>query len=140
MEARVDWTENLKFVGSGDGPATVTVIGGESDNERVDGFSPLNLLLIGLAGCTASDVISILRKKRQRVTRFEVYARARQAEDHPRVFTHIQLVYRVEGHAVEQSAVERSIELSESKYCPAIGMLGKVVAIEHSIEITESSS
>lgn len=140
MEAKVTWTENLRFVGRGETPATVSVIGGELDKERADGFSPINLLLVGVVGCTAADVISILKKKRQDVTHFEVRASAEQAADHPHVFTHIHLTYYVEGHGVEEAAVERSIQLSENKYCPAIGMLGKVVPIDHSFEITESAS
>ncbi|MGA9532855.1 MAG: OsmC family protein [Anaerolineales bacterium] len=139
MQANVMWTEELRFVGNGDGSATVAVIGGDIGEERVDGFSPLNLLLVGLAGCTAADVISILQKKRQSVTHFEVHATASQATDHPHVFTHIHIEYIIEGHGIEQSAVERSIELSETKYCPAIAMLGEVVPIEHSFEIKEAS-
>jgi len=138
MEAIVSWIDELRFTGEGDGPAALTIAGGKEEDRKRDEFSPLNLLLIGLAGCTAADVTSILRKKRQDVTRLAVQATARQAEDHPHVFTHIHLTYRVEGHDVERSAVERSVELSETKYCPAIAMLGQVAPIEHSIEITQA--
>jgi putative redox protein len=108
-------------------------VGGDND-----GFRPMELILLGLAGCTAMDVISILQKKRQNVTGFEVQVDAERSADHPKVFTHIQIHYIVHGHQVEQVAVERAIELSATKYCPAQAMLGKAVEIEHDYVIKEA--
>lgn len=106
---------------------------GGNDN----GFRPMELLLIGLGGCTAMDVLSILRKKRQDVTGFEVKLDARQADDHPHVFTDITVHYIVRGHDVKEKAVERAIELSETKYCPAQAMLSKTANVEHTYEIVD---
>lgn len=136
MEAQVSWIGGLRFTGKGSRAVSLTFAGGDEEEWQPNDFSPLNLLLIGLAGCTAADVISILQKKRQDVTSFEVQASATQAEDHPHVFTRIHLTYRVHGHDIERAAVERSVELAENKYCPAIAMLGQVTPIEHSIEIS----
>jgi putative redox protein len=101
------------------------------------GFRPMQLLLVSLGGCTGMDVLSILRKKRQDVTGFEVHLDARQADDHPRVFTHINIKYTIRGRGIRSGAVERAIELSETKYCPAQAMLAKSVSIEHTYEILE---
>jgi putative redox protein len=102
-----------------------------------NGLRPMELLLIGLGGCTAMDVISILRKKRQDVTGFEVKLDAQQADDYPHVFTHITIHYIIRGRGVRPAAVERAIELSETKYCPAQAMLGQSAEIELGYEIIE---
>lgn len=81
------------------------------------GPSPMRLLLLSLAGCTAMDVISILKKKRQKVTGFEVHVVGDRAEDHPRRYTDIELEFVVRGRQIDPRAVERAIELSEDKYC-----------------------
>jgi putative redox protein len=102
-----------------------------------DGFRPLELMAVSLAGCTAMDVISILRKKQQQVTAFDVEVHAEQAEEHPRVFTRAAVTYLVTGRGVDEAAVLRAIELSATKYCPAQGMLGKVFPMELLYEIYE---
>jgi putative redox protein len=103
------------------------------------GFRPMQLLLVSLGGCTGMDVLSILRKKRQDVTGFEVQLDAQQADEHPRVFTHINIKYTIRGRGIRSGAVERAIELSETKYCPAQAMLAKSVAIKHTYEILEEA-
>jgi putative redox protein len=105
-----------------------------------DGFRPLELMATSLAGCTAMDVISILKKKRQDVTAFEVKVHADQAEEHPKVFTHALVTYIVTGHSLNESAVKRAIELSTTKYCPAQTMLGKVVPMDLCYEIYEGDN
>jgi len=104
---------DLRFLGqSGSGHSLVL------DNSRGDsGMRPAELVPIALAGCTAMDVISILRKKRQEVTRYEVRADAVQMDDHPNAFTRIDVVHVVEGPAIEVGAVRRAIELSATRYC-----------------------
>ncbi len=97
-------------------------VGGENRGPR-----PMEFILRGLLGCTAMDVISILRKKRQTVTGFEVKGFAERADQHPKVFTHITIEYHVVGKGVEEKAVRRSIELSAVRYCPAQAMLKDVV-------------
>jgi len=84
------------------------------------------------------DVISILQKKRQDISGFEVHIDAERATDHPKVFTHMKIEYIVHGHQVDRAAVERAIELSTTKYCPAQAMLVKAVEIEHTYIIHEA--
>ena len=130
MQAKVTWSQRLSFTGTADTGFSLPLgakpqVGGDDD-----GFRPMELIAIGLAGCTAMDVISILQKKRQEITSFEVIVNGERAEEHPRVFTHMEIEYRIGGVDIDEAAVERAIELSETKYCPAQAMLGKVVPIE----------
>ena len=103
------------------------------------GFSPIELILIGLAGCTGMDVIDILRKKRQDVTGFEVRVHGDRSSEHPRVFTHITVEYVITGHNIEPAAVDRSVELSVTKYCAAQAMLSKSAEIDHKVTILEAA-
>lgn len=102
-----------------------------------DGARPMELLLAGLAGCTAVDVVDILRKSRQPLTGLRVKVTGERADDFPKVYTHIQVTYLVQGKGLSQDAVKRAIKLSEDKYCSASAMLGAVAKIESSYEITE---
>jgi len=138
MDAKVTWQERLTFTGTADSGFSLPLgsdpdVGGDND-----GFRPTELLAIGLAGCTAMDVISILRKKQQSINSFEVRVNADQQKDHPHVFTHLQVDYLVAGHQISKAAVERAIELSITKYCPAWAMLSKAVQIDHSYQICET--
>jgi putative redox protein len=138
MDAKVTWKGRMSFEGSADSGfklplGTDLAVGGDED-----GFRPIELLAIGLAGCTAMDVISVLQKKRQEVTGFEVNVAAERAADHPKVFTHVKVEYMIVGHQVDRAAVERAIELSVTKYCPAQAMLAKAVEIEHTYVIQEA--
>ena len=101
------------------------------------GPRPAELLMAAQAGCTAMDVASILRKKRQEATRYEVAVSGESAEDHPRVFTSITVEHRVEG-AVEAEALRRSIELSSTRYCPVSAMLSASVRIEHRYRLIDA--
>ncbi len=103
------------------------------------GPRPHRLLLLALAGCTAMDVISILRKKRQQVSGLNVVVQGSRAEQHPKVYTQINVLYRVRGNNVDPQAVERSIELSKTRYCPVIGMLGKVAEVTTRYEVEEET-
>jgi putative redox protein len=103
------------------------------------GPHPPRLLLLALAGCTAMDVISILRKKRQQVSGLSVEVQGSRADQHPRVYTRIEVLYRVRGNNVDPQAVERSIELSTTRYCPVIGMLSKVAEVNTRYEIEEET-
>jgi putative redox protein len=137
MNATAIWRQELSFIGKADSGFDLPL---GSDSEVVgasDGFRPLELMVISLAGCTAMDVISILTKKKQDVTAFEVKVHAKQAELFPKVFTQAVITYLVTGHAVDGAAVLRAIELSATKYCPAQAMLGKVVPMEMVYEIYE---
>ena len=139
MNAKVTWSGRLTFTGTASSGFTIPLGADPSVGGDNDGFRPLELFAIGLAGCTAMDVISILLKKRQDVTDFEVYVQTEQATDYPRVFTDVQIEYIVTGHNIDEKAIKRAIELSETKYCPAQGMLAKVVPITSTYQIREVS-
>lgn len=135
METKVTWSQGLTFTGTAGSGFSVPlgtdpVVGGNDD-----GFRPMELMAISLAGCTAMDVISILRKKQQAVTAFDVQVQASQQTDHPHVFTHARILYQISGRHVEEAAVVRAIELSSTKYCPAQAMLSKVFPIDLVYEI-----
>jgi putative redox protein len=100
--------------------------------------TPMELMALGLAGCTALDVISIMTKKRQDVTGFEVQAHIKRATEHPKVFTGVVLEYIVTGRGVEEAALVRSIELSATRYCPAHAMFKQVFPIEMKYHIYEA--
>ncbi len=135
-KAQVTWVgPGLRLLGEAGGPAIV-VDHAMPDEERDDtGPHPVQLLLIGLCGCTGMDVISILQKKRQAFSGLRVEAEAERAEEHPKVYTSIHLEFVVTGKEVDPKAVERSIELSQTKYCPASAMLGEAVEITTSYRV-----
>ena len=95
----------------------------------------MELVLIALAGCTAMDVVDVLRKKRQPLVGLDVHVEAMRADEHPRVYTQIELVYHLRGKDLSKDAVARAIELSESKYCSVGAMLGKTAKIKTRYEI-----
>jgi putative redox protein len=102
--------------------------------------TPMELLLIALGGCTGADVISILEKKRQRVTAYEIEVRGWRRDEHPRIYTRIEVIHRVRGDQVDERAVARAIELSESKYCSVSAMLSAKATITSSYEVSEDES
>lgn len=137
-KAQITWVgPGLRLMGEGGGPAIVVDHALPGEEREETGPRPMQLLLIGLAGCTGMDVISILQKKRQPFTGLQVKATAEQADEHPKVYTQIHLEYVVQGEGVDPKAVERSIELSQTKYCPASAMLSKGAEITTSYRITE---
>jgi len=97
----------------------------------------MELLLIGLAGCTAMDVISILMKKKIEVLSFDVSVHADRREEHPQVFTRASIEYHLRGRSIDRASVEHAVELSETKYCSAQAMLGKTFPIDRKITIEE---
>ena len=135
MDAKVIWKQRMSFDGTSDSGfvvplGTVPEVGGDDD-----GFRPLELLAVGLAGCTAMDVISILTKKRQQVHSFEVKVHADRQAEHPKVFTHLTIEYVLSGKNLSQEAVERAVQLSADKYCPAQAMFKKIIPMELKITI-----
>jgi putative redox protein len=132
-EARVTWVEDRRFVGQSTSGHAVVV---DASAEKL-GPSPMELVLIGMAGCTAYDVASILEKKRQAVTGLEVNARAERAAEPPRVYTEIQVEYVVRGRDIQSKAVEDAIQLSKKTYCSASVMLAKTAKITTSYRIID---
>jgi len=135
MDANVIWSSRMSFTGSAETGFEVPLGSDPSVGGDNDGFRPMELIAIGLAGCTAMDVISILQKKRQDVTAFEVSVQAERATEHPKVFTSAHIHYTVTGRNVDQAAVARAVELSETKYCPAQAMFRDVMPIKLTWEI-----
>ena len=137
MLASVKWNSRMSFTGIADSGFPISLDTDESVGGNNSAARPLELLALGLAGCTAMDVISILQKKRQEVTSFEVKVDAARANEHPRVFTSAVIRYVITGKNIDEAALARAIELSALKYCPAQAMLAKVFPMELRYEIYE---
>jgi putative redox protein len=130
--ARATWIEKQKFEAVSDSNHTILV-----DGDKATGNSPMELVLIGLCGCTGYDVVSILQKKREPFTSLEVRAEAERAKDPPMVYTAIKLIYRV-GGKVSHKAVEYAVRLSKEKYCSVSAMLEKTAKINTEIEYADT--
>jgi len=139
MKARVKWVQDATFIGeSGSGHAVV--MDGPADHGGRDlGVRPMEMLLLGMGGCTVFDVMMILRKARQDVSDCVVEIEAERATEEPKVFTKIHAHFRVSGNKLKEDRVKRAIELSAEKYCSASIMLGAVAEITHDYEIEELS-
>jgi putative redox protein len=135
MKARVKWVEQATFVGeSGSGHAVV--MDGPLDHGGRDlGIRPMEMILLGTGGCTAFDVVHIMKKSRQPITDCVVELSAERAETEPKVFTKIHIHFIVTGKDLPEKQVERAVNLSAEKYCSATQMLSKVVEITHDYEI-----
>jgi putative redox protein len=132
VEAKAIWTDRDRFLGETITGHALVVDTGEAKTAA----SPIELVLIALCGCTASDVVGILRKKREPFIGLEVVARAERAEEHPKVFTAIKLVYRVRGR-IANKAMEDAVRLSKEKYCSVSAMLEKSARIEYEIQYAD---
>jgi putative redox protein len=130
ITASASWTDGERFVGIASSGHAIVV---DAANGKI-GPSPMELVLIGLCGCTASDVVGILRKKREPFTRLEVSAEAERAPQPPAVYTSIKLRYCVAGK-VSRKSVEDAVRLSKEKYCSVSQMLGKTAKITSEIEV-----
>ena len=139
MDCTVKWTgEGMSFLAETGSNHALVMDGAPEAGGRNLAPRPMELLLAGTGGCTAFDVVMILKKGRHNVTGCEVSLHAERAESEPKVFTHIHFHYTVRGNNLKQEAVARAIELSKSKYCSASIMLGEVAKITHDFEIVES--
>jgi putative redox protein len=138
MDASVVWKKGLSFTGSAATSGFTLPLGADpSVGGANDGFRPSELILVGLAGCTGMDVISILEKKRQNVTAFEVKAHGERATSDPMKFTSFLVEYVVTGKGIDQAAVERAVELSKTKYCTVMATLRPAGPIETKITVRE---
>ncbi len=134
-KANVRWIEGHEFQAVTGSNHTVTMDSPASDGGKDHGASPMELLLVGMAGCTGMDMVDILAKKRQQVTGLEIRIEGLRAETFPMVYTEIDVVYIVRGKDIVPKAVEDAIHLSETKYCSAGVMLGKTAKINSRYEI-----
>lgn len=137
MEACVKWVDGAQFLAEAGSGHSLVIDGPPEGGGRNMGMRPMELLLLGTAGCTAYDVVSILKKSRQAITDCRVEVKAERSEEIPKVFTHIHLHYVVSGKGLAQAAVERAIQLTSEKYCSASIMLAKAVEMTHDYEIIE---
>lgn len=137
MKATINWKQGMTFVGSADSGHSIQMDAGASVGGGNNGVRPMEMIALGLAGCTGMDVISIMQKKRQLVTKFDVQVHADRSADHPKVFTRAVITYVFVGKSIEEEAVLRSIELSVTKYCPVYAMLEQAFPIDMLYEIYE---
>lgn len=136
MKVTINWGGEAKFLGASGSGHTITMDGPPDHGGKNQGPRPMEMLLLGLGGCTSFDVMSILQKSRQDVTDCRAEIEADRADEVPSVFTHIRVHFVVKGNNLKASLVQRAVELSSEKYCSASIMLEKAgVKIEHSFEI-----
>jgi putative redox protein len=138
MNAKIKLIDGIALAGVSNSNHWVTMDGPENFGGHSAGPRPMELVLMGVAGCAAMDVLSILRKKRAELNGFNMEVEAERTEEHPQVFTRIKLNYIFSGKNIQPSDIERSIELTEEKYCGATAMLKGAVEIIHNYRIVES--
>jgi putative redox protein len=138
QNVRLAWQGQMTFKSVGTEKHSLTMDAGAEHGGADSGLRPMEVLLTALGGCTAMDVISILQKKRQQVTAFELRLDAERQAEHPRVYTQIKITYILTGNRLDPAAVERAIELSATKYCPVQAMLAPTVKITTTYEIHEA--
>jgi putative redox protein len=135
-DTQVTWVDGMQFVAESAGHGIV--IDGPPGFGSDTGMPPMHLLLLGAAGCSAMDVVHILKNRmRRRVTGLRIEVRSEQAEEHPKIYTRIELKYLLRGRGLKEKDVRRAIELSNTKFCSAAIMLGKTAEIVTSYEIEE---
>jgi putative redox protein len=137
MKARIKWVENATFLGEAGSGHAVVMDGPPELGGRNLGVRPMEMLLLGMGGCTAFDVVHILKKARQPISDCVAELSAERAETDPKIFTRIHVHFVVSGTGLKEAQVKRAVELSAEKYCSASIMLGKVAQVTHDFEIVE---
>ena len=135
MKCRIKWLDHMSFVGEAGSGHSVVMDGAPEAGGRDLGIRPMEMLLLGLGGCTAFDVVSILHKSRQQIGDCEVEIEAERATEIPKVFTQIHMHFIVSGRELDETKVSKAIALSADKYCSASRMLEKTAIITHDFEI-----
>lgn len=135
MKARVKWVEDVQFVGESGTKHSLIMDGPENLGGHGTGMRPMELLLLGLGGCTSFDVVEMLKKSRQNIVDCVVEIDGQRSESIPKIFTDIHIHYIISGSNIKEAQVKRAIELSSEKYCSASLMLGKSANITHDYEI-----
>jgi putative redox protein len=137
MNISVNWVDGLLMVAKSDSGHTITMDGPpESGGENL-GVRPMEMLLLGVAGCTMIDVVTTLKKMRQDLSHLETKINAERATDHPKVFTDIHIQFILKGQNLDEKKVDKAITLSAEKYCSASIMLGETATITHDFEVVE---
>lgn len=137
MKARVKWVEDLMFLGESGSGHTVVMDGPKELGGHDTGIRPMELLLLGLGGCTSFDMIQMLSKARQDIRDCVVEIESERSDEVPKVFTKIRVHYKIIGKDLKEAHVKRAIKLSTEKYCSASLMLGKTAEITHDYEIID---
>jgi len=135
MKARVKWAEDLQFIGESGSGHTIVMDGPEELGGHGTGMRPMELLLLGMGGCTSFDMVQMLKKGRQDIRDCVVEIESERSDEIPKVFTKIRVHYKVTGKNLKEAQVKRAVELSTEKYCSASIMLGKTAEITHDYEI-----
>jgi putative redox protein len=137
LKARIKWIQDVMFLGESGSGHSVVLDGAPEAGGRNLGFRPMEMMLLGLGGCSAFDVMLILKRGRERVTDCVVEIDGERAETDPKVFTRITMRYIVTGTALDRNKVERAVKLSAEKYCSATAIMAKTAEITHTVEIIE---
>ena len=137
MNISVNWVDGMLMVGKSDSGHSITMDGPPEIGGENLGVRPMEMLLLGVAGCTMIDVVTTLKKMRQDLTNCETKLSAERADEHPKVFTKIHIQFIVKGKDLDPKKVEKAITLSSEKYCSASIMLGKTASITHDFKIVE---
>ena len=137
MKSRVKWLDNMSFVGESASGHSVVMDGPPEAGGRDLGIRPMEMLLLGLGGCSSFDVVAMLTKGRQDITNCEVEINAKRADSIPKVFTEIHLHFIIEGNNLNETKVARAINLSAEKYCSASIMLAETATITHDYAIIQ---
>ena len=140
MQANVKFVDGLQFVGEASSGHAIIMDGDPEFGGSDTGIRPSELLLVGIAGCSGMDVISILRKKKQEVTGFEIRVDGDKADSHPKKFTDITLKFIIKGKNMSEEAVKRAVGLSMDKYCSVKATLEGVAKIDFSYEVVQDQS
>lgn len=138
MKARIKWVQDVMFVGESGSGHSVVMDGAPEAGGRNLGFRPMEMMLLGLGGCSAFDVVMILRRGREAVTDCVVELDGERASTDPKVYTKVTLKYVVTGRALDRKKVERAVQLSTDRYCSASAMFGKTAQLDHIVEIVEA--
>ena len=137
MIVKVVWKEKMHLTGTASSGHIIQLDSSEQGGGQNLGFRPMEMVAMGVAGCSSMDVISILRKLRVDFNGYEVEVAVTSATEYPKVFTDMHFTYRVTGHNVQKEDVEKAVDLSETKYCQGIAMMSKSAKISHTIEVIE---
>jgi putative redox protein len=139
MKARIEWVEGKVFLGESNSGHGIVIAAPTAPGAATIAPSPMEYVLLGTGGCTATDVVMILEKGRQNISGVELLMDSERAAEDPKVFTKIHFHFKVTGKGLKPETVERAIKLSAEKYCSASIMLGKTAAITHDFEIVEAA-
>jgi putative redox protein len=137
MKAKITWINGRAFMGESGSGHAIVMDGAPENGGRNIGVRPMEMMLLGLGGCTAFDVVMILEKARENVTGFDIALEGERAGEDPKVFTAVKLIYTVRGKNLKPANVERAIKLSSEKYCSASKMFEKTAKLEHEWKIIE---